>query len=162
MVTGFTSSSKSGYPTCYIAASQSTNGALACAGVGTYGDTLGYSFTGASGTGGNAAPNWYNQPDLVVAAYAGRFYYGNSNLESSAWNVGCSPSIWVSSKSYNYTYYNGYWGVYYLNFDWITIAPSVSPGTSISCSASLGILTTGGSSSTYYPPGSFSIESFGA
>jgi len=168
MVTGFTNSYESGYPNCYIAASQDASGALVCTGVGTYGDTLGSSFTNASSASATA-PNWYGQTDVVVAAYAGRFYFAvpasrsTVTLSSSAWNVECSPSIWVSTNSANYTYFDSWNDDWHLNFDWITIATSASPGTSISCSASLTItLTGGGGSLTYNPPGSFSLEFFGA
>jgi len=167
MVTGFrASTTQSGaYYYCDIASSSSTSGALVCTGVGNYGDTQGFSSSGANSASATA-PNWHGQKDLVVAAYAGRFYYPYQthgwNLESSTWNIACSPTIWVNMNSANYTYYDSWYGTYHLNFDWMTIATSASPGTSISCSVSLTITTTGQGSLTYYPPGSFSIQFFGA
>jgi len=166
MVTGFTNASKSGYPNCYIDASSDTSGALVCSGVGTFGDTSGFPVAGVSSVSATA-PNWYGQPDVVVAAYAGRFYYSPQPSQSapatSTWSVDCSPSsIWVNSGYYNYTYYDSYGYDWHLNYDWMAIATSVSPGTDISCSATLTIALASGGSLTYHPPGSFSIEFFGA
>jgi len=165
MATGFTSSSNTYFSnSCYITASSDTSGALVCTGVGNYGNTQGYSSINVSSEIATA-PNWYGQTDLVVAAYAGRFYYTPSaavlTLSSSSWNVGCSGITWVSINSANYTYYDSWGGDWHLNFDWIEIG-NASAGTSISCSASLTITTTNGSTLDYNPPGSFSIEFFGA
>jgi len=176
MVTGLTAPFDSGYPDCYIDASSDTSGTLVGTGVGSYGDTQGYSFTNA-GSVSELIPGWYGQPDVVVAAYAGRFYYTPPSspnpgyLNGSSWSVSCSPSsIWVSSDSANYTYPDSYGDDWHLNFAWMAIAKSVSPGTQISCSVTLCRKTSyettgGGVPSTVTcssPPGSFSLEVFGA
>jgi len=166
MVTGFTSSSSTaGYPNCSISTSQDSIMALEGTGVGTYGNTTGNSVASATSVSATA-PNWNNQTDVVVVAYAGTFNSSTqsnfpSSVSSSSWGWYCNQtSIWVSSGGANYTVYNSYDSNWQFTTGQMRIATSVSPGTNIYCYVYLAV-TSGTETYNFIPPGSYSIEFFG-